>query len=205
GAHDNFFSLGGHSLLATRVVSRIRQAFSIELPLRAMFEAPTVTQLATRVDELGLSGKEDIPPIIAVSRDRTLPLSFAQQRLWFLNELEPDNPLYNVPIGIGMSGTLNQSALEKSLNEIVRRHEILRTTFRTENNQPVQIIAPELRVPLEITHLTKLAPTEQQDAVKRLAIEGAKAIFDLHTGPLFRANVLRLNPSEHVLLLNMHH
>jgi len=205
GLHDDFFSLGGHSLLATRVVSRIRQAFGIELPLRAMFEAPTVGQLAKRVDELLSSGKETVPSILPVPRDRNLPLSFAQQRLWFLNELEPENPLYNVPIAVGMSGKLNTNALERSLNEIVRRHEILRTTFRMENNQPVQLIAPELRIKIETTDLSDIPGAEQQNAVKRLAIDGAKAIFNLETGPLFRASVLRLNPGEHVLLLNMHH
>jgi amino acid adenylation domain-containing protein len=205
GIHDQFFALGGHSLLATRVVSRIRQAFGIELPLRAMFEAPSVAQLAKRVEELRSSDKTSTLPILPVSRDRHLPLSFAQQRLWFLNELEPDNPLYNVPIAIGMTGTLNDRALEKSLNEIVRRHEVLRTTFHTEDNQPVQVIAPQLNINVEATDLAGIPESEQQEAVKRLAIGGAKAIFDLQTGPLFRASLLRLNASEHVLLLNMHH
>src|SRR5947207_1201580 len=205
GAHDEFFALGGHSLLATQVVSRVRQSFGVELPLRALFEAPTVAQLAKRVEELRSSGKEEMPDINPVPRNGNLPLSFAQQRLWFLNELEPDNPLYNVPVAIGMSGTLNMSALEQSLNEIVRRHEVLRTTFRTENNQPMQVIAPQFKLQVEVTDLSALPRTEQESAVKRMPIDGAKAIFDLETGPLFRAAVLRLNAGEHVLLLNMHH
>jgi amino acid adenylation domain-containing protein len=205
GVHDEFFALGGHSLLATQVVSRVRQSFGVELPLRALFEAPTVAQLAKRVEELRSSGKGEIPAIKLVPRKGNLPLSFAQQRLWFLNELEPDNPLYNVPIAIGMSGTLNMSALEQSLNEIVGRHEVLRTTFRTENNQPMQVIAPEFKLQVEVTDLSALPQTEQESAVKRMAIDGAKTIFDLETGPLFRAAVLRLNAGEHVLLLNMHH
>ncbi|PYV64568.1 MAG: non-ribosomal peptide synthetase, partial [Acidobacteria bacterium] len=205
GAHDEFFALGGHSLLATQVVSRVRQSFGVELPLRALFEAPTVAQLAKRIEEIRSSGKEEIPDIKPVPRNGNLPLSFAQQRLWFLNELEPDNPLYNVPIAIGMSGTLNMSALEQSLNEIVRRHEVLRTTFRTENNQPMQVIAPQFKLQVEVTDFSALPQTEQESAVKRMAIDGAKAIFDLETGPLFRAAVLRLNAGEHVLLLNMHH
>src|SRR5262249_53245550 len=144
-------------------------------------------------------------PIVPVPRSRNLPLSFAQQRLWFLNELEPDNPLYNVPIAIGMTGTLNTSALEQSLNEIVRRHEILRTTFHAENNQPVQVIAPQSKLSLEIIDLTDLPASERQDAVKGLAVDGAKAVFNLEIGPLFRASVLRLGSNEHILLLNMHH
>jgi amino acid adenylation domain-containing protein/FkbH-like protein len=205
GIHDDFFGLGGHSLLATQVVSRVRQSFGVELPLRALFEAPTVVQLAKRVEDLRSSGQADIPPIQPVPRNGNLPLSFAQQRLWFLNELEPDNPLYNVPIAVGMSGNLNMNALERSLSEIVRRHEILRTSFRTENNQPNQVIAPYTELQIELTDLTEIPESEQRAAVQRMAIEGAKAIFNLRTGPLFRASVLRLNLTEHVLLLNMHH
>jgi len=203
GATDDFFALGGHSLLATQVVSRIRQSLNAEVPLRALFEAPTVAQLAQRVEALGKTGS--IPAITRALRDRNLPLSFAQQRLWFLNELEPDNPLYNIPIAVAMSGELNFDALEHSLNGIVRRHEVLRTTFRVENNQPIQVIAPDLKIKVEVVDLTRVPAAEQQDAVKRMAIEGASAIFNLRTGPLFRAAVLRLNARDHVLLLNMHH
>jgi len=203
GATDDFFALGGHSLLATQVVSRIRQSLNVEVPLRALFEAPTVAQLAQRVEALGKT--TPIPAITRALRNRNLPLSFAQQRLWFLNELEPDNPLYNIPIAVAMSGELSFDALEHSLNEIVRRHEVLRTTFRVENNQPIQVIAPDLKIKVEVFDLTGVPAVEQQDAVNRMAIEGASAIFNLRTGPLFRAAVLHLNQRDHVLLLNMHH
>jgi acyl carrier protein len=205
GATDDFFALGGHSLLATQVVSRIRQSLKVEVPLRALFEAPTVAQLAQRVEALGGKETASIPAIRPAARESNLPLSFAQQRLWFLNELEPDNPLYNIPIAVAMSGELSFDALERSLNTIVRRHEVLRTTFRLENNQPVQVIAPELKLTVEVFDLTSVPATEQQGVVSRMAIEGASAIFNLRTGPLFRAAVLRLNQRDHVLLLNMHH
>jgi len=205
GATDDFFALGGHSLLATQVVSRIRQSLKVEVPLRALFEAPTVAQLAQRVEALGGKETASIPAIRPAARESNLPLSFAQQRLWFLNELEPDNPLYNIPIAVAMSGELSFDALERSLNAIVRRHEVLRTTFRLENNQPVQVIAPELKLTVEVFDLTSVPATEQQGVVSRMAIEGASAIFNLRTGPLFRAAVLRLNQRDHVLLLNMHH
>ncbi|HEX7892996.1 MAG TPA: amino acid adenylation domain-containing protein, partial [Terriglobales bacterium] len=200
---DNFFELGGHSLLATQVISRLRQAFQIELPLRAVFEAPTVAGLAALI--AGTKQTLQAPPLRRTSRSERLPLSFAQQRLWFLNQLEPNNPLYNVPMAIGMSGKLDFDALVRALNEIVSRHEVLRTTFGISGNQPIQVIAPRQHVEVPIITLEHLSADEQQSEVKRLAIEGAREIFDLETGPLFRAKLLRLREDEHALLLNMHH
>ena len=155
GVKDDFFALGGHSLLATQVVSRIRHAFQVELPLRALFEAPTVAGLAERVERMqreqyGLLA----PPIVSVPRNQRLPLSFAQQRLWFLDQLEPNNSSYNVPYIVRMKGRLQVRALEQSLNEIVRRHETLRTSFQMVNNEPVQFIASDLQLPLVIEDLS---------------------------------------------------
>ncbi|MBV9624350.1 MAG: amino acid adenylation domain-containing protein, partial [Acidobacteria bacterium] len=203
--NDDFFMLGGHSLLATQVVSRLRQSFNADISLRAIFETPTVRELAERVEALRTPGEKHGQAIPRLPRNAALPLSFAQQRLWFLNQLEPNNPLYNVPIAIGITGQLDFAALVRALNEIVRRHEVLRTTFELRDNQPRQVIAPELALDVPISDLSGVAPEAQQAEVRRLAIEGAKEIFNLERGPLFRASLLRLAGEEHVLLLNMHH
>ena len=203
---DNFFDLGGHSLMATQVVSRIRRSLNIELPLRTLFECPTVASLASQIeksrrDEAGTFA----PPITKVPRDGDLPLSFAQQRLWVLDQLEPNNPLYNIPRTLRIKGDLNLSALEESLNEIVRRHEGQRTTFATRNGQPVQIIAPSLKISLPVHDLTHLPEPEREPEARRLAAHEALQPFDLAKGPLVRAQLLRLAPTDHVLLLTMHH
>src|SRR6185503_14758057 len=130
GVTENFFEVGGHSLLATQVMSRIRESFMVELPLRELFEHATVAELAARVDEairseVGVSA----PPIVAVDHDQPLPLSFAQQRLWFLDQLEPNSGFYNIPSAIKLKGELHVEALKESVSEIVRRHEALRTVF----------------------------------------------------------------------------
>ena len=205
GINDDFFALGGHSLLATQVVSRLRQSFNADISLRSMFETPTVRELAERVETLRAPAGKQGQAIPRLPRTGPLPLSFAQQRLWFLNQLEPNNPLYNVPIAIGATGQLNFHALVRALNEIVRRHEVLRTTFELRETQPVEVIAPQLELEVPVSDLTGLTPEAQQAAVRRLAIEGAKEIFNLERGPLFRASLLRLAAEEHVLLLNMHH
>ncbi|MGA8431127.1 MAG: amino acid adenylation domain-containing protein [Candidatus Sulfotelmatobacter sp.] len=206
GVHEDFFALGGHSLLAAKVISRIVQTLGIELPLRAIFERPTIEGLSALIENSRLERSAAFTqPIAAARRDVSPPLSFAQQRLWFLDQLEPGNPLYNVPCAIHLEGNLDQDALERSLNEIVRRHEILRTRFTTSNGQPVQVIAPALSIPLPVTELGRLPQTERTVKAERLAAEEAKRSFNLGAGPLLRANLLRLAVDEHVLLLNIHH
>ncbi len=206
GVREDFFALGGHSLLAAKLVSRIQQTLGVELPLRAIFERPTVEGLSALIETSRLERSAAFnQPIASAPRDVSPPLSFAQQRLWFLDQLEPGNPLYNVPCAIHLAGELNQPALERSLNEIVRRHEILRTRFTTHNGQPVQVIAPTLSIPLPVTELAQLPPAERRAKAEKLAAEEAKRSFNLGAGPLLRANLLRLAPQEHVLLLNIHH
>jgi surfactin family lipopeptide synthetase A len=206
GVREDFFALGGHSLLAAKVVSRILQTLGVELPLRAIFERPTVEGLSALIESSRLARSGAFTQAIArVSRDSNPPLSFAQQRLWFLDQLEPGNALYNVPCAIQLTGRLNEEALERSINEIIRRHEILRTRFTTSNGQPVQVIAPSLSIPLPVTDLGKLPQAERKAKAERLAAEEAKRSFNLGAGPLLRANLLRLAPEEHVLLLNIHH
>nr|QEO74169.1 condensation domain-containing protein [uncultured bacterium] len=196
GIHDDFFELGGHSLVATQVVSRVRAAFGVELPLRALFESPTVAQLAVLVGE---GDRRDTPAIEPVPRDAELPLSFAQQRLWFLDQLEPGSAEYNVPYTLRARGRLDVDALGRALTDVVARHETLRTTFATIEGRPVQVIHPPRDVALEVTDV------DREDDAKRIAEAEATRTFDLERGPLLRARVLRLGPQDHVVLLNMHH
>ena len=203
GIHDNFFELGGHSLLAIQVISRLRQTFQVELPVHSVFEAPTVAKLAEHLETIRRAIQ--LPPILPVVRAREMPLSFAQQRLWFLDQLEPGNPAYHIPLAYRVTGRLNVVTLERSLGEIVRRHEILRTTFSVRSGQPVQVIAPDLAMLLPVVDLRDLSETQREAETQRLATAEARQSFDLTRGPLVRVKLLRLAAAEHIFLLTMHH
>ncbi|HSE18129.1 MAG TPA: amino acid adenylation domain-containing protein [Pyrinomonadaceae bacterium] len=206
GMRDDFFALGGHSLLATRLVSRIRESFGVELPVRSLFEMPTVRDLAGHL-EAALRDRtgEQALPITRVSRDGRLPLSFAQQRLWFLHELEPSSSFYNVPVAVRLRGHLQIEAMQRTLNEIIRRHEILRTSFPTIDAQPVQSIAPALELEFPLIDLSMLLPDEREHEAQKRATEEARLPFNLATGPLIRASLVHLGAEDHVLLVSMHH
>ena len=205
GRNDHFFHLGGHSLLATQVVSRIRREFRIDLALRTIFESPTVAQLAAQIEEAAAVETERAPAIVPVGRDQDLPLSFAQQRLWILDQLEPDNPLYNIARALRIRGQLEAGVLERALNEIVRRHESQRTTFGVHAGEPVQVIAESAEIALPVTDITGLAETEREAATREAAEQEALKPFSLATGPLLRAHLFRMDSDDHVLLLTMHH
>lgn len=206
GRHDNFFAMGGHSLMAVQVIARVRQRFGVELPLRAMFDAPTIGQFAERIEAARRAHiGSAIAPITRVPREGDLPPSYAQQRLWFIDQLEPGSPLYNIVSMYRMHGALNVPALEKTVNEIVRRHESLRTTFRNVDGQPVQVIVPHLRLPLEITSVRGSSAEQREAELQRLAHEAAVQPFDLSRGPLFRPSLLRVDEEDHVLVIVMHH
>ena len=204
GSNDNFFGLGGHSLLATQVVSRLRKAFDMEIAVRWIFEAPTVAELAARIEKTtGDSDHSNIFPVAAERRDR-LPLSFAQQRLWFLTQLQPESPFYNVPLAFQLSGPLDDAALVRALETIVARHESLRTVFDKVDDEPVQRILPTQPLSLNSIDLTGSSGDRREEAKKLLRAEGERH-FDLEVGPLFRTTLIRLNETEHILLLCAHH
>jgi len=206
GVQDNFFELGGHSLMATQVISRVRDAFSVELSLYSLFEAPTISSLGERMEVASREGLGlQAPPILPRTRNENLPLSFAQQRLWFLDQLVPDAPIYNIPLAYRVTGRLNVAALEQSLSEIVRRHEALRTTFTAVDGQPIQVIAPSIALTLTIIDLGEHPETEREAFAQQISTEEAQKPFNLATKPLFRGKLLRLAETEYVLLLNMHH
>jgi amino acid adenylation domain-containing protein len=204
GRGDDFFAAGGHSLLAGRVAARLRRAVGIELPLREIFDAPTLEALAARIDvELARAVDLPAPPIVPVPRDRPLPLSFAQERLWFVHQLHPEAALYNMPVSLRLRGALDVEALRRALDEIVRRHEPLRTVFRRGEAGPVQVILPPSSVPLPRFDLAGRADAEAE--ARRIADEDARAPFDLETGPLLRLALLRRADDDHTLLIDMHH
>ncbi|HVR99979.1 MAG TPA: amino acid adenylation domain-containing protein, partial [Thermoanaerobaculia bacterium] len=206
GVKENFFELGGHSLLATQVVSRVRGLFGVELPLRELFEAPTVERLAVRIEQARRSGRLlTAPEIIPVPRNGSLRLSFAQQRLWFLDRLEPESPAYNIPVALRVEGALSVPALESVLSEVVLRHEALRTSFGEIEGEPMQVIAPARDLSLPIVDLSDLPESWRGPESMRLVSEEARRPFDLSRGPLLRAALVRLGEAEHAASLTMHH
>ena len=198
GVEDNFFALGGHSLLGTQVVSRIRNAFEIELPLRALFELPTIAGLAERVAALQREKGHHQQPVLPRASDIRLPLSFAQQRLWLLDQLEPGNALYNMPSIVRLRGHLDAVILERCLTEIVRRHEVLRTRFDVAEEEPVQVIEPVAPFCLPVVEA-------REEEARRLALREAEHPFDLRVAPLIRGLLIRLAADDHVLIVNTHH
>jgi amino acid adenylation domain-containing protein len=206
GMHDRFFDLGGHSLLATQVMSRLRSIFQVEVPLRALFEGPTVAELAKTVEAARLeTGTSGTLPLQPVPREAPLPLSFAQQRLWFLAQLEPNGWFYNLPFVLRLKGMVDVSALEESFRELIRRHEVLRTTFATIEGEPVQIIAPEPEFSLSMADLTMLVQDERDAGSRRVATEEAQRPFDLSKDHQIRGRLVRMEPGEYLLLVTLHH
>jgi amino acid adenylation domain-containing protein len=205
GKEADFFALGGHSLLATQAISRVRERVKAKIPLQWLFESPTVAKFAMRIDAAQQVDQVLDDPIVSVSREGELPLSFAQQRLWFLDQLEPGSAAYNVPTAVRFSGALNIAALEQSFNEVVRRHETLRTSFSTRTGSQLQIIASTLQVSLPIIDLSSLPAARAEAEIQRLSLLETQRTFDLSQGPLLRTKLLRVNAEEHVVLLTMHH
>jgi acyl carrier protein len=206
GRGEDFFELGGHSLLAMQVISRVREVFRIDLQVQLLFSASTVAAFAEEIDAAirigaGLQSK----PIEPVSRDQDLPLSFAQLRIWFLDQLQPGNVSYHIPGAVRLAGRLKVAAIEQTLSEIMRRHEALRTTFPTVAGEPVQVIQPPKPLALPIIDLGHLPEAERELAAERLANLEAQHTFNLSKGPLFRVTLLRLDEEHHIVVFVMHH
>jgi len=207
GIHQDFFDLGGHSLTATQAVSRVRSLLGVDLPVRVLFEAPTVAAFARRI----AAKREETQGFVAsplrrASRDDSpLPLSFSQQALWFLAQLVPDSPVYNLPAVLRLSGALNPGLLARALTELASRHETLRTTFQDEGAGAVQVIAPAPDLALPVIDLRALPAELTEGEASRIALEEALTPFDLTRGPLLRARLLALESGTHSLVLNMHH
>ena len=197
GKEDNFFELGGHSLLATQVMSRLRETFQVELPLRSLFTAPTIAALALEIEQS--QQVISAPSILTRTDNINLPLSFAQQRLWFLDQLKPNSAFYNLGGALRLEGALNITVLEQSLKEIINRHEALRTNFITIDGQATQIIHPTTNWQLSIIDCQHLTNTES------LEIAEAERPFNLVQDCLFRATLFVRSPLEYHLLVTMHH
>ncbi|HEX3525463.1 MAG TPA: amino acid adenylation domain-containing protein, partial [Thermoanaerobaculia bacterium] len=203
GIADDFFHLGGHSLLATQVVSRVRSALGRELPLRALFEYPTIGGLCDRLPEL--SGELILPAIEIAAQKERLALSYAQQRLWFIDRLEGGSSHYNVPGAIRVKGALDKAAFARAMRTIVERHESLRTVFREVEDEAVQVIRDDFDLRLMERDLSGLEPAEQEREVGRLALEDLQWPFDLSRDLLLRVILFKLSEEEHVVFFNMHH
>ncbi|WP_159104897.1 condensation domain-containing protein [Plantactinospora sp. BB1] len=203
GVHDNFFELGGHSLLATQLLWRLQQQHGIDLPVRVVFEAPTVARLASALDaaETGTA-----TAITAVARDGELPLSYAQQRLWFLHQLMPSGSAYHMQWTARLRGRLDLAALDRAVTALVARHEVLRTRFTVLAGRPNQVIDAPRPVTVPVTDLTGVRPEQaRRDAARAVRVEESATPFDLATGPVHRARLVRLGPEEHLLVWTMHH
>jgi amino acid adenylation domain-containing protein len=204
GRHDSFFDLGGNSLFVVIVVSRIREAFGIELPLRLIFDDPRVSSTAAAIDALQQQSR-DHEAIARVPRDRALALSFGQERLWFLARLDPESSAYNLAWAIDLRGRLDRHALETALNTLVERHEVLRTSFPEREGQPVQVIHPFTWRAMPVVDLSTMTEEARTAVLREAVATNAGEPYDLLTGPVLRCTLVRLAFDHHVLLLGAPH
>ena len=207
GINDNFFELGGHSLLATQVISRCCQTFSVEIALQSLFESPTIAALARTITQYQNQADDlsQYQPILPREKGDGTPLSFAQQRLWFLDRLEPNSSFYNMPHAVRLKGELKIELLQQALNAIVAQHEVIRTNYKSENGSSIQVIAASQSVELPIIDLQQYDSTQQQSQVQKLLQQESQKPFDLASDLMLRSCLLQLAPSEHILLVVMHH
>src|SRR6185503_19042508 len=206
GVHDNFFELGGHSLRATQVLGRIRGVLGVEISLKELFRRPTVEGLAAEVERRLAGGeRREERKIEKVSREGEIPLSFAQHRFWFIQQLAPGSAAFNLPTSLSLKGELRKEALEAALSSVIARHEVLRTSFPVVNHNPVQLIHPAQPFHLSLADLSLLDAELRSREVLRLANQEARRPFDLTTGPLLRGLLIKEQEQEHALLFTLHH
>ncbi len=206
GVHDDFFSLGGHSLYATQIISRLRDHFQVELSLQAIFEHPTVAGLAGQVEALRAAGAVDvIPPIPRADRSLPLPLSYQQERMWVLDQLEPGNPFYNVSVSQRLVGRLDLRAGKRALEDVVRRHEVLRTAYESVDGEPVQVIHPHAPPRLCVVDLRRIPEAVREAVALRVARAESMTPIDLRRPPTMRAMLIRMGDADQVLVVTFHH
>ncbi|WP_338426260.1 amino acid adenylation domain-containing protein [Sphingopyxis kveilinensis] len=206
GIRDNFFRLGGHSLIATQIVARISDTLQVEIPLQHLFEAPTIEQLAALIKPLvGASPQLQVATIPRIDRDRPIPLSFAQQRLWFLDQFDPDSAVYNIALPVHFAAPVKAVMLEGALNDLIARHETLRTTFATVDGNPVQVISPSLQIKMPIHDLRKMSEKNKKAELQRLITKQTQMPFDLKDGPVLRGELIILHDNNNLLLVTIHH
>ena len=206
GVNEDFFSLGGHSLLVARIVARVNETLHVELPMRTLFEASTVGALATEVEKLRptVTGPAS-NPLVRIPRDSPLPLSFAQERLWFFDQLEPDSGAYNIPRALRLRGQLDKDALQQSFKRLIERHEVLRTSFINDNGKPALSIQESAALELKQLDLQHLPEANREEESQTIAAGEVKRPFDLEQAPLLRAVLVQLDEDDHLLLLTIHH
>ncbi|WP_457812474.1 amino acid adenylation domain-containing protein [Sinorhizobium meliloti] len=206
GIRDNFFRLGGHSLIATQIVARINDTLQVEIPLQRLFEAPTIEQLAALIKPMvGSDPQPQVTMIARVDRDRPIPLSFAQRRLWFLDQFDPNSAVYNIALPVHFSGPVDVAMLEGALNDLIARHETLRTTFSTVEGNPVQVISPSLQIKIPVHDLRRVPAKSRKVELQRLITQQAQMPFDLKNGPVLRGELICLSNNENLLLVTIHH
>ena len=204
--NDNFLESGGHSLLATQVISRVKKAFQIDLPLRTLFDAPTVVEFARVIDTAVKASKGlTVPPIVPAPIEGRGSLSYAQQRLWIMDQMEPGTPAYNLPYAVLIEGPLQIEALKAAVNETIRRHESLRTIFCGVGDEPRQIVYDYARMEPPVTDLGGLGQDTKDAEIRRLAFQEGRKPFDLRTGPLLRVHFVRTGENAYIVLFTMHH
>jgi amino acid adenylation domain-containing protein len=204
GIYDNFFELGGHSLMVVQVMARVRESFAVDLPMQVLFREPTISGLAQELETTLHSGISRISqPILPCQHSEQMQVSFAQQRMWFLQKFVPDSAIYNIPLAYRISGLLSIAALEQSLIELVKRHEILRTTFVEIDGQPTSVVSSTL--PLSFTVVKIDADLLSQGYLQQQIDAEVRQPFDLSASSLFRVKLIQLAPDDHALVITFHH